>query len=134
MRKTMIAALSIVLLTTAAHAGPRRHILDANGMSVIPHPTGCPSHLFCGCGLARYWHIWKPSLNKVTNWLREFPRASGPGIGRAAVRIGGYHDHVLGIIGGRPGAWEVVDFNSGRGLSHRYTTDVFPGFRFVQVM
>jgi hypothetical protein len=116
-----------------AHASPRSMQGVAN-VGTIAHPAGCPRSLFCACGLAQYWGIWRAELNKVSNWPHEFSRASGPGVGVAAVRIGGgHHDHVIGIVGGSPGAWEVVDFNSGKGQSHHYTAAGFPGYIFLNV-
>jgi hypothetical protein len=120
---------TIVLAAKLSHASPRQ--MRAENVQVISHPSGCPARQFCACGLARYWGIWKASLNLAANWAREFPRAHGPAVGVAAVR--GDRHHVVGIVGGSPGAWQVVDFNSGGHQSHQYTAASFPGYFFVQV-
>lgn len=131
MRKVTLIAISLALLTTVAEASPRRLAVDANGVALISNPDGCPSRLFCGCGLARYWGIWERPLNKVSEWVRKFPRAHGPAVGVAAVRRDQHH--ILGIVGGGPGAWEVVDFNSGNHQSRRYVASDFPGYFFLNV-
>lgn len=131
MRKVTLIAISLALLTSVAEASPRRLAVDANGVQMIPNPEGCPRTLFCGCGLARYWGIWKRELNKVSEWARHYPRASGPAVGVAAVRRDNHH--IIGIVGGYPGAWEVVDFNSGNHKSRRYTASDFPGYFFLNV-
>jgi hypothetical protein len=108
-----------------------RRIADANGnegVRLIPHPAGCPYRLFCACGLAHYWGLGK-GLNAVATWPKVFPRAHGPAVGLAAIR--GDRHHIKGIVGGSPGAWRVVDFNSGGHLSRTYITADFRGYFFV---
>lgn len=128
---TVIAVLFTFqyLFSAYAHASPRR--MNASNIEMISNPGGCPARLFCACGLARHWGIWRAELNKVSVWPKHFPRASGPGVGVAAVR--GDNHHIIGIEGGGPGAWQVVDFNSGGHASRRYTAASFPGYYFLNV-
>jgi hypothetical protein len=116
-------------------AGESRTRIDANGnraarrdVTFIPNPESCPRQSFCACGLAHYWGLGN-GLNSVSLWPRVFTRAGGPGIGIAAVRVDRHH--VMGIVGGGPGAWEVVDFNSGDHKSRRYIRSSFAGYFFV---
>ena len=83
--------------------------LPAHAAEILPHPAGCPSRAFCGCGAAvRVFGSPIRSLWLATNWLR-FPRTS-PGPGMVAVRRG--HVFVLEAdLGG--GLWQVYDANSG---------------------
>lgn len=126
---TVIAVLWLFGWLTHADASPRR--MNASNIEMISNPDGCPRRLFCACGLAKYWGIWRAELNKVSVWAKYFSRASGPGVGVAAVR--GDNHHILGIVGGSPGAWEVVDYNSGGHASRRYTAASFPGYYFLNV-
>lgn len=127
--KKFALALALVLLSATADAAPRQ--MSATGVSQISTPAGCPARLFCACALARYWGIWKRELNAVSQWGKHFARADGPAVGRAAVRNDQHH--ILGIVGGGPGAWQVVDFNSGGHRSHAYTAASFPGYHFLEV-
>lgn len=113
-------------IRTTARARVRTASIE--GVRMVPHPAGCPWRLFCACGLAKYWDLG-PGLNAVSTWPKVFARASGPSVGVAAVRNDRHH--VMGIIGGGPGAWQVVDFNSGRHQSRIYTTASFSGYFFV---
>lgn len=117
------------LFSTYANASPRR--MGASNVELISNPSGCPARLFCACGLARHWGIWRAELNKVSVWAHRFSRAPGPGVGVAAIRRDNHH--ILGIEGGGPGAWQVVDFNSGGHASRRYVAADFPGYYFVNV-
>lgn len=88
-------------------------------MKFIPNPPGTwRIALSCAHRLAAYWGLGS-GLDSVAAWPKRFPRASGPAPGVAAVRPG----HIVGIVGGGPGAWRVVDFNSGGHLNREYTTD-----------
>lgn len=107
------------------HAKPRharRHV------EFIPHPRGCPRRNFCACGLAKFWSLG-PGLDAVRTWVRRYIRAHAPGPGIAAVRRDQHH--IIGIVGGQPGAWEVVDFNSGGHKSRRYIRTSFEGYFFI---
>jgi hypothetical protein len=125
----VLAILVIFGWLFPAHASPRT--VGGTNVTMISNPSGCPATKFCACGLAKYWGIWKRDLNKVSEWARHFQRASGPGVGVAAVRRDNHH--VIGIVGGGPGAWRVVDFNSGGHASRTYTASSFPGYYFLAV-
>ena len=95
----------------------------------IPNPPGT-WRVFKSCAhrLAAYWNLGK-GLDAVETWPHVFARALGPGVGVAWVRNDRHH--VLGIVGGGPGAWRVVDFNSGDHLNREYTVSDFRGGFFV---
>ena len=100
-----------------------------SGVTFIPNPPGTwRSAKSCAQRLAAYWGLGN-GLDAVRTWVKKFPRVSGPGIGIAAVR----HDqhHIMGIIGGGPGAWRVADFNSGDHLNREYTVSNFGPYFFV---
>lgn len=96
----------------------------------IPNPPGTwRVAQSCAHRLAAYWGLGK-GLDKVSTWPQVFSRASGPAVGLAAVR--GDRHHIMGIIGGGPGAWRVADFNSdGRHGNQEYTVANFGGYFFV---
>jgi len=128
-----IAALALFacFLATSAQARPKRIYLDANGSDVrlIPNPAGTwRIAQSCAHRLAAYWNLGG-GLDKVSLWPRKFPRVSTPAVHVAAVRRDLHH--VLGIVGGGPGAWRVVDFNSGGHLNREYTVASFSGYFFV---
>ena len=79
---------------------------------ILPHPPGCPSRAFCGCGAASYLGIQSRDLWLAANWFR-FPRTQ-PGPGMAAVR----RHHVMVIVSyqGSDRA-TVYDANSGRHMT-----------------
>jgi hypothetical protein len=99
-------------------------------MRSIPNPEGTwRVKESCAQRLAAYWGLGS-GLDKVSTWPDRFERVSGPSPGIAAVRRDRHH--VLGIVGGAPGAWEVVDFNSdGHHGNLAYVTAAFPGYFFV---
>lgn len=102
--------------------------IDANGnrsgVRYIPNPPGTwRVNLSCAHRLAAYWGLGH-GLDAVDTWPHRFAHASGPCIGCAAYRSG----HIMGIIGGGPGAWVVADFNSGEHLNREYTISHFPGY------
>lgn len=95
----------------------------------IPNPPGTwRVAQSCAHRLSAYWGLGK-GLDKVSEWKKHFARASGPGPHIAAVRRG--EGHVMGIVGGHPGAWQVVDFNSGGHLNRAYTVADFRGYFFL---
>lgn len=107
----------------------RRRIAMREDVSFISNPSGCRRvYLSCACRLAAYWGLGS-GLDKVSTWPRLFARVSSPAVGVAAVR----HDqhHIIGIIGGGPGAWRVADFNSGGHRNREYTVADFRGYFFV---
>jgi len=100
------------------------------GVKFIPNPAGTwRVARSCAHRLAAYWGLGK-GLDKVSEWVRRFPRVGSPGIGIAAVRRDQHH--IMGIIGGSPGAWRVADFNSGGHLNREYTVADFRGYFFVR--
>jgi hypothetical protein len=79
---------------------------------ILPHPSGCPSRAFCGCGAASYLGIASRDLWLAANWFR-FPRAA-PGPGMAAVR----RHHVMAIVSYEGGdVATVYDANSGHHMT-----------------
>lgn len=102
-----------------------------NTGSSIGSPSGCArTNLSCACRLAAYWNLGG-GLDKVSTWPQRFGRTGGPGIGVAVVAPSQHH--IVGIVGGGPGAWHVVDFNSTNGHGNRsYVTAGFaPGSIYV---
>lgn len=137
-----VAGAGDCVLTNNGHkvcgAGARAHtarMIDGSGNRVARagqgtiiggRPQGCPQR-YCGCGLRKYLGIADKRLNLASNWMRLFPRVSGPAAGIAAVRSG----HVMYIersVGN--GQWLVRDYNSGGGLSRLHVRDV-RGYVFV---
>jgi hypothetical protein len=111
-------------------------VTDSNGSVVAQasgdatvfggRPSGCPKQ-YCGCGLRLHLGLDDKRLNLAANWMRLFPRVSGPGPGVAAVRRG----HVMYIESAAgDGEWLVRDYNSGGGLSRLHVRSV-RGFVFV---
>ncbi len=97
------------------------------GIVFIPNPPGTWRIVkSCAHRLAAYWGLGG-GLDAVSTWPRVFARAHGPGVGIAVVRPG----HIMGIIGGGPGAWRVADFNSGQHLNREYTVSDFGRVTFV---
>jgi hypothetical protein len=78
--------------------------------TLLAHPSGCPSRLFCGCGAAvRVFGNPIRSLWAAASWFK-FPRTA-PAPGAVAVRR--HHVFVLEAhLGGN--IWQVYDANSGR--------------------
>lgn len=80
---------------------------------ILPHPSGCPARLFCGCG-ASVELFGRPvrHLFLAANWLKFPPAAPGPGM------VAANRSHVMVIkqmVG--PNRALVYDANSGRGLT-----------------
>lgn len=100
-----------------------------SGITYIPNPPGTwRVAVSCAHRLAAYWGLGH-GLDAVATWPRRFALVSAPAVGVAAVRNDRHH--IMGIIGGGPGAWVVADFNSGGHLNREYTVSSFPGFFFV---
>lgn len=103
--------------------------VEREDISFIANPAGCRRiALSCACRLAAYWGLGS-GLDKVSTWPRVFARTHGPAVGVAAVRRDQHH--IIGIIGGGPGAWRVADFNSGGHKNREYTVSDFRGYFFV---
>lgn len=104
-------------VSRAVHRNARPHVARAavSGAQILPHPAGCPSRAFCGCGVALKL-LGKPvragGLAIAQNWM-GFPR-TGCAPGMAAARRG----HVFAIEQCLPGNRALAyDPNSGRGLT-----------------
>lgn len=107
-----------------------RHGKYDGGVKIIPNPPGTwRVAQSCAHRLAAYWGLGS-GLDKVSTWPARYGRVDGPGIGVAAVRRDQHH--IIGIVGGGPGAWDVVDFNSGGHLNREYTVSDFHGYFFVK--
>ncbi len=76
---------------------------------LLPHPSGCPSRAFCGCGASI--EVFGKSIRELwlaSNWFK-FPRTS-PAPGMVAVRR--HHVFVIREVKG-PGLVLAYDANSG---------------------
>lgn len=84
-------------------------IRTAAGVVMLPHPPGCPSRLFCGCGAAvELFGSPIRSLWLSTAWYK-FPRTA-PAPNTVAVRRGHVFvlkRHIQGNV------WLAADYNSG---------------------
>lgn len=88
-------------------------------VTFIPNPPGTwRVKQSCAHRLAAYWGLGK-GLDKVSVWTKRFARAHSPGPRIAAIRRDLHH--IIGVKGGGPGAWHVVDFNSGGHRNRAYT-------------
>lgn len=87
---------------------------------MLPHPSGCPSRQFCGCGAAvEVFGTPRRDLWLAANWLK-FPRTS-PAPGMVAARRG--HVFVLRQQMGN-GSWLVADHNSGGHASRLHVRSI----------
>ena len=89
-------------------------------VTMLPHPSGCPSRLFCGCGAAL--DVFGRNVRRLwlaANWY-TFPR-SAPGYNTVGVRP----HHVLVLKQQVNGTiWMVNDYNSGGHLSRYHAVDI----------
>lgn len=93
---------------------------------LLPHPVGCPSRAFCGCGAAlEVFGRHVRELWLARNWF-QFPSAS-PAPGNVAVRRG--HVFVIREVRG-PGRVLAYDANSG-GHKTRLHERSLAGYRVV---
>ncbi len=86
------------------------HKYAARGeVQLLPHPTGCPSRAFCGCGASI--EVFGRSIREawVAAWWFRFPRAQ-PAPGMVAVRS--HHVFVIREVRA-PGLVLAYDANSG---------------------
>lgn len=107
----------------AARAQYRRvaaYDANANGVTMLPHPPGCPSRAFCACGASvRVFGYSIRSLWPSRAWYR-FPRDAAAS-GNVAVKPG--HVFVLeSHISGND--WWVSDYNSGGHKSRRHIRSI----------
>lgn len=104
-----------------------QHAANVNeGGQIVAHPDGCPSRLFCGCGVS-VKVFGKPVRNLflASNWLK-FPRAT-PSAGMVAARKG-HVFYILDYLGG--GNALAYDPNSG-GRKTRIHVRSLAGYRVV---
>ena len=118
MIRTVVLTVAALLVALSSNAEARqRHRVEAQ---ILPHPPGCPSRAFCGCGAAvRVFGTPVRSLWLAAAWLR-FPRTS-PAPGMVAARRG----HVMVLeadLGG--GVWQVYDANSGGRKTRRHARSI----------
>lgn len=118
-------------MSTIADAKPRhrhyshhRTITDANanGVTFLPHPAGCPARLFCGCGARKHLGIDDPRLNLVANWPRLYRGTIQVAVWRGHVAV---IDHMTG-----PHTAMLYDYNSGGHRSRHWERDI-SGARIV---
>ncbi len=114
LRITAAIALLVCLISTSAEARHYRHYRHHPEAyhsfgTFLPHPAGCPSRAFGGCGAAtEVFGSPRRDLWLAANWLR-FPRTA-PAPGMVAARRG----HVFVLRNEvSPGVWMVADHNSG---------------------
>lgn len=108
----LAALIAIAFLTIPAQAKHRHrnHIMYGEEYGrVVSHPSGCPSHAFCGCGVSVkvFGHPVR-NLFLASNWFK-FPHAS-PAPGMVAVR--NHHVMYIMALDGNGNA-TVYDPNSG---------------------
>jgi hypothetical protein len=87
--------------------------LTPHGEGIVPHPSGCPTVQFCGCGVSVkvFGHPVR-DLYLASAW-RRFPRAAaGPGM------VAVWRGHVAYIVSVEGGGQAVLyDPNSGQHLT-----------------
>lgn len=99
----------------------RRHIAPSNGYDIasvtyLPHPSGCPSRAFCGCGARKHLGIDDVRLNLAANWLRYYTGSTRVAVWRGHVAV---IDRMTG-----PTTAMLYDFNSGGHLSRYHERDI----------
>lgn len=115
----LLTALALLCLLPA--------IVEARPAQYLPHPAGCPSRSFCGCGASvRVFGHSVRSLWLAKAWFK-FPRTS-PAPGTVAVRRGHVfvlEQHISGST------WLVYDANSGGGRTRLHARSI-AGLTIVQ--
>lgn len=92
----------------------------------LPHPSGCPSRLFCGCGVSVdvFGHPVR-GLYLAAAWRRFPPAAPAPGmVAWRAHHVMRLRQQVRGSV------WLVYDPNGGRGGTWLHERDI-RGYRIV---
>src|ERR1700731_2680173 len=84
--------------------------LSPHGEGIVPHPSGCPTIQFCGCGVSVkvFGHPVR-DLYAASAW-RRFPRAAA-GQGVVAIWGGGHVAYIISVDG--DGEATLYDPNSG---------------------
>ena len=110
MKRSLMAALVVGATLTTAQA---RHFYDYG--QTLAHPSGCPWHAFCGCGVSVkvFGHSVR-SLWLASAWY-HFPRAApGPGM----VAVWPHHvAYIESMSGGKP---LLYDPNSGGHMTREH--------------
>lgn len=87
----------------------RHRIEGRSEVQLLPHPSGCPSRAFCGCGASI--EVFGRSIRELwlaRNWFKFPPAAPGPGM----VAVRRHHIFVIREVRG-PGLVLAFDANSG---------------------
>jgi len=127
---TDVAAMPAYGISGADHVGVSRHYRGRAIWDRISIPT--PSGTWrvaksCGQRLSAYWGLGS-GLDSTRAWLGTFARAATPGP-RVALYTPG---HVMGVVGGREGAWRVVSFNGdGRHGNVEFTINSLRGYTLL---
>lgn len=127
-----ITILVLTLLAMVAPAQARQHHrhhvaavqhgdwATMTGVTRLPHPSGCPARLFCGCGVSVdvFGHPVR-SLYLASAW-RRFPSAMpAPGM------VAWHAHHVMRLRQQvRGSVWLVYDPNGGRGGTWLHERDI----------
>ena len=130
---TALSALFIVPFSTSASAKHRhyRHQHHTSTFSrnvntegqIVSHPSGCPSHAFCGCGVSvRVFGRPIRNLFLASNWFKFPPGHPGPGM----VAVRNHHVMYIEAVDGNGNA-VVYDPNSG-GHATRIHTRSLAGY------
>lgn len=88
----IVVATAAILLGVTAHAEARSKPYQRFVTKILPHPAGCPTARFCGCGVMKKVGLKDRRLYLAANWLR-FKRTK-PRPGMVAAR----HGHVFYIV------------------------------------
>lgn len=116
MRIAIATAVALAVLSGSANA------------EVLPHPKGCPTYKFCGCGVALrvFGRAIRQGTYAVAGYWLRFPRTSpAPGMVAANSR------HVFYIESVFPdGTVMAYDPNSGGHLTRRHRVSL-SGYRVV---
>lgn len=118
MRRYAIALAILALTLTAAEARPYARAHSSDVGQILPHPSGCPSRLFCGCGVSVrvFGHAIKALFNHRA-WL-HFPRTYAHAGAVAVWR--GSPGHVAYIESVSGDGAVLYDPNSGHHLTRRH--------------
>lgn len=108
MRHLVLTAFAFLLLAVPANA------------EILPHPAGCPSRAFCGCGVSArvYGHLVR-DLYLARAWLR-FPRST---CAAGNVAVFGRH-HVAYIEACNGSTATLYDPNSGGHATRRHVRSI----------
>ena len=104
----------------------RKNIAPTNGYAMaeqlLPHPSGCPRSLFCGCGARKDLGIDDVRLNLASNWPHYYH-------GSTRVAVWAHHVAIIEQDLGN-GMALLRDYNSGGHQSRRHVRSI-SGARIV---